>query len=142
MRFFENAFATEPVREVKGKSRPTQRFSQKNPLENLKQIWAEGGNEHTAVLLLIHLEVLGIVRRFKLQPFNISDLDETLEGVPDILVEMKNGRFYVIEAKARRYITVEVNEKLNQIDECMKSLGIDYLLWNDKDKYGRTNKLN
>jgi hypothetical protein len=34
-----------------------------------------------------------------------------------------------------------VQEKLNQIDESLKSLGIDYLLWTDADKYGRTNKL-
>jgi len=140
--YFENAFATKPVRKVKGKSRPTQRYLLINHFENNKEIWAEGGNELTAVLLLMHLQSLGVVRRFKFQPFNFYDLDEALEGVPDILVEMSNGRFYVVEVKARRYITAEVNEKLNQIDESLKSLGIDYLLWTDKDKYGRTNKLN
>jgi hypothetical protein len=139
--FVEKAFGAPEVRAVKGRSRPTQRYVFKDPL-NRQLIWAEGGNELNAALVLMYMKSMGMVRRFKLQPFHFKDIDETLSGVPDILVELNDGTIYVIEVKARRYITDEVNEKLQRIKTNLNLLGIHYLLWTDADKFGKTNKLN
>lgn len=139
--FVEKTFQCPPVREVKGRSRPTQRYVFQDPIDR-ELIWAEGGNELTAALILTYLKSQGLVRRFKLQPFRLAEIDETLNGVPDILVELNDFSIYVVEVKAHKFITVEVNEKLQRIKEGLNAQGINYLLWTDTDNFGKTNKLN
>lgn len=90
----------------------------------------EGGNEHTAWLLLSHLMRIGTVRRFKFQPFNYADYGGP-KGFPDLLIELHNSDLIVIEVKSAKYITAAFLESLKERDALLKSMGLESRLWSD-----------
>lgn len=90
----------------------------------------EGGNEHTAWLLLSHLTRVGLVRRFKFQPFNFADYGGP-KGFPDILVELTNEELVVVEVKSAKYVTAEFLASLRERDALLKTMGLGSRLWSD-----------
>jgi hypothetical protein len=98
-------------------------------------MYGEGANEHTALLMLEYFWRLGIVRRFKPQPFVLSEVGGPEKRVPDLLVEMAGTEhsLYVIQVKAKRFVSVEVQEKFDQERTLLEPLGFIYLLWTDRD---------
>lgn len=124
----ELIFGSSPAREVMGPSRPTMRFRTIDQWGGVMH--QEGGNEHTAWLLLSHMVRVGAVRRFKFQPFNYADYGGT-KGFPDLLVELHNSELFVIEVKSAKYVTAEFLEGLKERDALLKSMGLESQLWSD-----------
>ena len=123
-----------------GRSRPTQRFVYRSKSGHL--VFCEGGNEATAALLLEHLTRRGIVRRYKLQPFSLSEIDPSNKGIPDLIVELADRRIIVVEVKARRYLTSDVQDQCEVNKTLLASMGLQYKLWLDKDPLRMADKLN
>lgn len=92
----------------------------------------EGGNEHTAWLLLSHLVRVGLVRRFKFQPFNLADYGGS-KGFPDLLVELASAALVVVEVKSAKYVTAEFLADLEERDALLQSMGLACLLWSDRN---------
>jgi hypothetical protein len=140
-RWLDGVFNSPPVREVKGRSRPTQRFAYQDDEGGVIH-YQEGGNEQTASILFRYWKRLGIVRRYKPQPFNVNDLSPGINAVPDFLVELTDRRIFVIEVKARRFLSPDVLASLEVIQDALCEQGLPYRVWTDKDPEGKTNKLN
>lgn len=124
----ELVFGSSPARKVMGRSRPTMRFRSIDPDDSLTH--QEGGNEHTAWLLLSHLKRVGLVRRFKFQPFNFADYGGP-KGFPDILVELTNEELVVVEVKSAKYVTAEFLASLRERDALLRTMGLGSRLWSD-----------
>lgn len=128
-RWRELVFRSVPAREVMGRSRPTMRFRVVSDVDGLTRI-AEGGNEYTAWLLLTHLTRLGLVTRFKFQPFNLADYGGT-KGFPDLLVELQDGELVVVEVKSSKYVTAEFLETYREHEVLLERMGLPSVLWAD-----------
>jgi hypothetical protein len=137
-RWRELIFGSSPAREVMGRSRPTMRFRSIDHDDVL--IHQEGGNEHTAWLLLSHLVRVGLVRRFKFQPFNLADYGGP-KGFPDLLVELASSELIVVEVKSAKYVTAEFLESLGERDALIESLGMACRLWTDRKVANATTAL-
>ncbi len=124
----ELIFGSSPARTVMGRSRPTMRFRSIDPNDSVTH--QEGGNEHTAWLLLSHLQRVGLVRRFKFQPFNFADYGGP-KGFPDLLVELDSEELVVVEVKSAKYVTAEFLESLIERDALLRSMGLVSKLWSD-----------
>jgi hypothetical protein len=125
-------FSSPPRRDVDGRSRPTQRFVVPTFLADAPNVFAEGGNELTAVLMLLHLQRCGFVRRFKVQPFELSEIGGPKRAVPDLFVELASGQVHVVEVKSARYLTRAVEQTLEERREALESAGLDLVLWTDQ----------
>ncbi|MBW8469731.1 MAG: hypothetical protein K0M67_15815 [Thiobacillus sp.] len=134
----ELIFGSSPAREVMGRSRPTMRFRSIDHNDVL--IHQEGGNEHTAWLLLSHLMRVGLVRRFKFQPFNFADYGGP-KGFPDLLVELASSDLVVLEVKSAKYVTAEFLESLRERDSLIESMGMACRLWSDRKVASATTAL-
>lgn len=139
-RWLTEVFRSPPRRNVRGRSRPTQRFIFEDA-NGGDLIVAEGGNEMTAAILLRYLKNIGIVKRYKLQPFNLNEICPGLDATPDFLVELRDGRIYILEIKARRFINADVLNKIETVRAALLEHKLQYLLWTDRDPYGITNKI-
>lgn len=129
LRWRELVFGSAPAREVMGRSRPTMRFRVSSDVDRHTRI-AEGGNEYTAWLLLSHLTRVGLVTRFKFQPFNLVDYGGT-NGFPDLLVELQDGALVIVEVKSSKYVTAEFLETYREHEVLLKSMGLPSVLWTD-----------
>ena len=98
-------------------------------------MWAEGGNEATALLLLKHLHQHGLVRRFKAQAFYLDEVGGPRGRVPDVLAEI-NSRppLHVIQCKAKRFVSPEVQEKYDEEQAFLEPRGFKFHSWTDRDK--------
>ena len=105
--WIEHVRTTPPVRDPRGRSRPTQRW---NPhVEALeRESGLEGGNELTCALLLEILHAAGLVTWFKEQPFKLNQESHGVDATPDFMFQWKNGALYVPEVKSARFVTSEV----------------------------------
>lgn len=95
-------------------------------------IYAWGGHERTALLLLEHLWRLGHVARWKSQPFNLADIGGP-RAVPDILVELPDESLHVIQVRAKRFLTEEVQHKYAIEREFLEARGFRYHVWTNHD---------
>lgn len=129
--------STPPVRDPLGRSRPTHQFA---PFSEFlgRKAGIEGGNELTAFLLIEILQTAGLVRWFKEQPLQLTTEVHGIEAVPDFIFEWMDGRVYVPEVKAKRYITADVLSAVKQLTGLFAEGGITYLLWNNKDHVDKT----
>lgn len=127
--WLEGVFASEPSRNPRGRSRPTQRYP---VLEDDGRVTvAEGGNSSVARSLLTTMKEAGVVRRLKLEPFALTIGEHGVDATPDVIFELTDGRFFVVENKSARYLTEEKLEKLRQVDRALRQGGVPYLLWTD-----------
>ena len=139
--WIDHVFASPPAREVKGRSRPTQRYPFVSDCCR-ETLYLEGGNELHAAMILEHLWRLGMVKRYKPQPFLLEILGGPSKSVPDFLVELADGRPVVAEVKAYKFLSPNAIEKLDRNKEFLASHGLPQVLWTDRDPASRLNKLN
>lgn len=132
----EEVFSSPPRRDIARTTKATTRFPVHVPAQRCV-FYAEGGNEHVALLVLNHLQSLGIVKRFKSQPFFLEELRGPAKTIPDILVELHDGSLHVIECKSKRFLTDEVKERFGVERECLEQLGIGFHIWTNRDKVGQ-----
>lgn len=122
-------FDAPPRREFNGRSRPTQRFKFRSDCVGVTVL--EGGNELTAALIFEHLWRCGWLRRYKFQPFSLDQLDLPDTTVPDALVELSDGRHFVVEIKSAKFFTQEKRDKFDATTALLKTRGVIQLLWTD-----------
>ena len=103
-------------------------------------IHQEGGNEHTAWLLLSHLVRVGLVRRFKFQPFNLADFGGK-KGFPDLLVELASSELVVVEVKSSKYVTADYLTSFKERDALITAMGMSCRLWSDRKAVNATTAL-
>lgn len=127
----ELIYSTGPARENKGHSKHTQYHQMFVPGMN-SLMGVQGRNEACALLVLQYLFVLGLVRRFKAQPFLTNAEAFGAEICPDFLVELPDGRLLVIEIKAERFITHALKQIFDRNNRNFQTFGISYLVWSDK----------
>ena len=101
--------------------------------------YAEGGHEATALLLLRHLQLFGVVKRFKSQPFSLEELGGPKDRIPDVLVELEGGSrtLHIVQIKSKRFISEEVQQRFDVEREFLESKGFGYHLWTDHDRLSR-----
>lgn len=134
--WIENVFNTPPRRDVKLANKSTTRFDVRVPSQRCI-FHAEGGNEHIALLIARHLQSIGIVKRFKAQPFSLDEIGGPRGRIPDLLVELITGDLDVVQCKSHRFITPEVMATFDQERSCLNDLGFGFHVWTNRDKVGQ-----
>lgn len=94
--------------------------------------YVSGGHERVAALILEQLWVEGYVRRWKPQPLNLVELGGP-DIIPDFLVELVDRTLHVIEVKAKRFVTSEVDDRFALEEAFLKPKGFGFLLWTNAD---------
>lgn len=122
-----SVFASPAARDIKGRSRPTQRFA--TTVDEVAS-YAEGGNTAVARNLLHTMRNGKVVTRFKLEPFELSE--DGLETVPDIIFQTHDDKVYVVEVKSYRFLIEEKLEKCRAVEQKINASGMKYLLWTDR----------
>lgn len=135
--WLDAVFNSPPRRDIQRQSKTTTRWPHYSECTG-SWMYGEGANEYTAILLLEYLWRLGIVRRFKPQPFVLSEVGGPEKRVPDLLVEMADAihSLYVIQIKAKRFVSADVQETFDQERVLLEPLGFNYLVWTDRDALG------
>ena len=136
-RWLNHVFDTPPVRGVYGRSRPTQRHG---PTINGIQLWAEGGYELVMAYILEYFQRIGVLRRFKLQPFQWPSEDDQSAAarrgplpVPDALGQFADdGSGLVLQVKAHRYLTPDVQATFDRQRDQAIAAGLRFALWTNK----------
>lgn len=134
--WIESVFTSPPRRDVNKQSKATTRFPVPVPLQNA-EMYAEGAHEHTAMLILRHLQQLGHVKRFKGQPLALEEIGGPSNRIPDLLVELPDASLHVIQCKSYRFLTYEVKNRFEEERICLNTYGIQFHIWTDRDKVGR-----
>lgn len=132
----EEVFSSPPRRDIARESKATTRLPVIVPMQGCT-FYGDGGNEHVALLLLRHLQSIGIVRRFKSQPFYLEELGGPGKLIPDLLVELHDWSLHVIECKSSRFVTDEVKARFAIEEQCLIDLGFRFHIWTNRDKVGR-----
>lgn len=127
--WLERVFASGPTRDPNGRSRPTQRYLTNGTDDSV--LVAEGGNTATARSLLTTMQNAGLVRRMKLEPFDLNRADHGVDATPDIVFEAHDGRVYVVETKASKFLTEEKLAKQRHVESVLTQSGMTYLFWTD-----------
>lgn len=126
-KWVDSVFASPPAREVKGRSRPTQRYI---ATVDDAASHAEGGNTAAARNLLHTMRNAQAVSAFKLEPFELSE--DGLVTIPDIIFRTRDDKVYVVEVKSYRFLIEEKLEKCRAVEKKINSYGMKYLLWTDR----------
>lgn len=92
----------------------------------------QGRPETCALLALEYFHTLGLVRRFKEQPFKTTSDEFGAEICPDFLVELPDEHLLVLEIKTERFITHALQQKLDRNRAKFAEFGLRYLVWSDK----------
>lgn len=124
-------FNSPPRVDVEATARATTR-SPVNAGWSAKEWWANGGHERTAMLMVEHLWVTGHVKRWKPQPLLLTELGGP-NLLPDLLIELQSRELHVVECKAKRFITPEVQQKFDVEREFLEALGISFHVWTNHD---------
>lgn len=95
-------------------------------------VYANGGNERTAMLLLEALWVIGVVKRWKSQPLDLSEIGGP-HCVPDLLVELSSGDLHVVECKSKRFLSDEVKARFDLARDFLEERAIDHHVWTNRD---------
>lgn len=124
-------FSTGPARSNKGHSKHTQYHQMFVPSMNVL-MGAQGRREACALLALQYLHTLGLIARFKAQPFVTTEEEFGAQIFPDFLVQLPDGRLLVIEIKTERFITHALKLVFDRNIERFSNVGMTYLVWSDK----------
>lgn len=128
--WLEQVFQSAPARDPQGRSRPTQRYLVQGG-DNSVTV-AEGGNTATARSLLVTMRNAGYVKRWKLEPFSLNNADHGIDATPDILFETHDGRAFVVETKASKFLTEEKLERQRRVESVITQSGMTFLFWTDR----------
>lgn len=102
-----------------------------------RNLGIEGGNELTCALLLELLLKCGLVVWYKEQPFEMTTREHGVDAVPDFIFQWHDRRVFVAEVKSKKFLTVEVERKLEDVARVISNAGIEYLLWTDQQQLNR-----
>lgn len=91
----------------------------------------EGGFEAAARTLLHAMQNTGVVRRYKSQPFRMTEERDGIQCVPDFMFECAGNKNYVVEVKCRRYLSAKELSTLRAAEERVTAANLAYLLWTD-----------
>ncbi len=94
------------------------------------------------MLLFEQLWREGYVSRYKAQPFTLEEIGGPVKRVPDFLVELFDGRVYVVQIKAERFCTDAVKNILDVDRVFLLEHGLEQLLWTDKSVLSNALKTN
>ena len=94
--------------------------------------YVSGGHERVAALLMEALWAVGYVRRWKPQPLNLMEIDGP-DITPDFLCELHDRTLHVIEVKAKRFVSPEIDEKFMLEKALLNPKAINFLLWTNAD---------
>ncbi|WP_144006560.1 hypothetical protein [Pelomonas sp. KK5] len=94
-------FQSPPARDPRGRSRATQRFA---PRFDGKTVWVEG-TEQGAAYALDYFQRIGLVLRWKAQPFEWLPQSAPKPRIPDFLVEIRSRQRLIIQSKSKKYLT-------------------------------------
>lgn len=127
--WLNRVFGSPAARDVRGRSRPTQRFLA-NDLQQRPEV-AEGGNTATARTFLTASINAGLVARLKLEPFALTEPEHGVDAVPDCIFQTPDSQAYVLETKSAKYLIREKLEKCRLVERTVTDAGLKYLLWTD-----------
>lgn len=127
-------YATDPARDVNGRSRPTTRSYLVSGADLVpgERDTAEGQLENVAILLLAWLREIGVVKRFKVQPFSLSGQMHGVEATPDAMAETRGSRHVVIEAKPFEDLVGAEAEQQNAVRGVLQSVQIQFAIWTER----------
>jgi hypothetical protein len=140
----EEVFASLPTRNAGGRSRYTHRYGDSVDSTGVLQI-IEGPTELGGKLALEYLQNIGLVRRFKSQPFMLRLDDGADPKYPDFLAEfvLPDGVLLcVAETKAARYLTRSIERHHEDIADFLARANLRYVLWTDKSPLTRVLRAN
>lgn len=127
-------FNSPPRRDVRRQGKTTTRFPIFAPAQG-GVMYAEGGNEQTALLLVRCLQQLGLVKRFKSQAFCLDELGGPSRRIPDVLVELASDlSLHSIGCKSKRFLTPEVQEGFDLERAFLEPRGFKCHVWTDRDR--------
>jgi hypothetical protein len=98
----------------------------------MRIVHAWGGYERVALQMLEHLWRVKLVTRWKSQPFDLAELGGP-RAVPDVLVELACGSLHVIQVRAKRFLTREIEHRYEIEREFLEPLGFRYHVWTNHD---------
>lgn len=125
----QSVFEGTVARDVRGRSRPTQRYAALTADKQLVNF--EGGCASIAKSVFETCKQAGIVSRFKPEPFMLKKSKYGFDAIPDFLCEIYDRQCYVVECKSTRYLTEERLEKCMRVQEVVNNAGMVYALWTD-----------
>lgn len=130
--WIDQIFSTPPVWNLKGRSKHTQ-YHHVRVRNGRELAGVQGRREAAAALSLDYLVTLGIVKRFKAQPFETRE-DEFGRAIkPDFLIEVcHHDEAIVVEIKNERFLTSKLQQQLDWNREKFVQFGLKYLVWTDK----------
>lgn len=126
----EHVFSMGSARGIKGHSKHTQ-YHQTYVQSLNTMMGVQGRNEACALLMLQYFHGLGLVKRFKSQPFVTLKQEFGSEICPDFLVELPDQRLLVVEIKTDRFISHAVKLLFDSNSRRFKGFGLTYLVWTD-----------
>lgn len=125
----EEVFSTPAVIQLEGPSKATQFHDLPT---NGPRMGGQGRKEAAAILACNYMQTLGLVKRFKAQPFETPKESFGAAIRPDLLVELHhNSIAVVIEVKTERFLTRIVHTKLDYNRTQFEKHGLNYLVWTD-----------
>lgn len=127
-------YGSGPSRTVEGRSRSTKRhYNPERPGvgrdDDAGTDVSEGPHENSTTLLLKLLTALGIVLRWKWQPFQLIEARHGVNAFPDFICDLADERRFVIEVKTNRFLDLD---HLREVSTALEKAGLPYLLWTDK----------
>ena len=117
-------------------ARSSTRFKVRVTWQN-RETMVSGGHERAAALLLDHLWAVGLISRWKPQPLCMSEIGGS-SAVPDFLAELRRppGTLHLIQVKAARFLTQEVNEEFDGQRLVAQSNGMGFHVWTNANVLG------
>lgn len=129
--WIEAVYSSDPARSVEGRSRPTQRDTSVSAL-NKTSVSVEGRLEKIALNLLGLLCNLGLIKRFKYQPFKFDEQLHGVEATPDFLFEDINGKHHVLEVKSLAFLTADEQAQQDKVKSVSQQARLGFILWTDQ----------
>lgn len=136
-------YACGPARDVNGKGRSTVRHFQgdgevgRDGEEECANVF-EGRHENAAGILLNVLRNSKFVARFKPQPFRLTKARHGVDAYPDFLVDLSDGRRFVIEVKTNRWFDEKEKDQQEAICQALKDTSMRLVIWTDKYPLARS----
>jgi len=126
-----------PSRKVSGRSKGTHRGA---PKFFGVAVDCEG-HETTGAYILEYLQLVGVVRRWKAQPFSWRPVVGLGRKKPDFLVELENDRqLALVQVRAETYRTPDFEEVLAIEREIVENVGMLHILWTSHHPLNRSTK--
>jgi hypothetical protein len=124
-------YASGPSRDVNSKGRSTVRHFQ--VVDEAGEIDVlEGRLENAAGILLKVLRNWKYVRKFKSQPFEMIKQNHGVDAFPDFLVELVDGRRFVVEVKTMRWFNDAEKDQQEAVANAIHETQMKFVLWSDK----------